>query len=829
MNLTIEEIELDGFTGMWLNDIRHFKLTLKETITLILGRNGSGKSRLMEQLSPLAPNKTDLYDNGFKRIVCRTATDTYELICKRSGKGLKCTIKNLSNGQIVCENANPKVFNGFVKDIFGYTKDLHDLFTGQVRLTAMKTPERRKWFSILSESDLTYALSFYKKSREQLRDTTGLIKQLKRSISELRPTVLDREEDRIQLKSRIGVLQNDITSLDSALRQLATDENITTQTLDVLDKKLNELYSEIMVTEMHVPENFADYDEISINNELSYLQGKLNGELSKLEDLEARINKATQINSVDINDLEAALDEHTFNYNLSKSKLTMFKELADMSPDTIMQAKNTLSSYTDPISKAMVTIADYPVDGNVHEVHQALVKELGELQIKINKLTNHEVQLSEQLKHIEGICDVTCVKCSHKFKPGVGTNDSAEIKERAAKTADMLKQAKESYEKLYAHSNKVAKVLEATNSVNWIIGSFSSNRASKLLIDSLVVTGVFNGTCASQHGIVEQFIYEIDLASQMVTSKREVDRYLNDIKIAKATQAEDVTMLKELAKSANYAIDVTNSSIKELNVRKQVAHDLDLVQNRIKEMDAEMATGEAEYGRVTKILKNNVLAEVISKEKANLWDLLTAAKQRFSAMEEERQRLEFQEKQLVDAEKRLEANKLIVKSMSPDEGLLAKYLYQCITRITDLMTGYIEGIWGYPMKILPCEVSDGEMDYQFPFYARDRSRTSADVSHGSKAQKEVIDFVFVLSAYRARGMQQFPLLLDEISSGFDEGHRGEMIEFVKELVGKQHHSQCVMVSHDSTSHFKLTHADVVVIDPEGITVPDVYNQNVEIS
>lgn len=825
MNLTIESIKLVGFTGMWLNDVKHFELNIKEAITLILGRNGSGKSRLMAQLSPLAPAKSDFYDKGYKEIVCDNGK-TYRLTCRKHGKGLKCTIVNETDNEVICENANPSVYNRFVKEIFNYDKDLHDLFTGQVRLTEMRTPERRKWFSLLSESDLTYALSFYKKAREMNRDVSGTIKTLKRSIGELRPLVLEREEDYQALGKRIGLLQADITKIETQLRELNYDMSISDNDIDLVEKHLDNINKEVSKMQLWLPANYEDYDAAEIERSLSFLMAKKEGLLSKLEDLENRIVKANAINSVDVTALETHRDDQDIFVTTESAKLVMFKGLLEIDLTTLNQAYSSMESYCDTLVDSMTVLTtDLPIDNCRKRLDEAK-KTAGELQQQINRLINHEATLTASLKHAEGVCDVTCVKCEHTFKPGVSDHELETTKQRLSTTADMLKAKKEELVHADEMVERYSRFCVASENIAMAARNYKVNGAVNLLFESLIERRAFIENPSSHLGLIHQFQRELESAVHIAKAKEVIAKYDHDIKLAKATQAEDTTELESMKNVVELELNELGTRENYLRKNLDTALSIDRTHSRAKELDVEFQRQLDEHGRISQTLMANLKAEVLNEHKAQLWDLLTTARQRYNDMGQERQKLKFQEEQLEDAEKRFEASKLLVKTMSPDEGILAKYLYQCITRITNLMSDYISRIWGYEMRIQPCEVSDGEMDYKFPFWTKDKSRPNEDVSQGSKAQKEVIDFVFVLSAYRAMGLVSFPLLIDETLAAFDEGHRDMAIQFIKEIVAKSHHSQCFMVSHDATTHFKLTHADIVVLDHNGITLPDKFNKNV---
>ncbi|ENZ4827606.1 hypothetical protein ACGLDM_004691, partial [Salmonella enterica subsp. enterica serovar Braenderup] len=158
--------------------------------------------------------------------------------------------------------------------------------------------------------------------------------------------------------------------------------------------------------------------------------------------------------------------------------------------------------------------------------------------------------------------------------------------------------------------------------------------------------------------------------------------------------------------------------------------------------------------------------------------------------------------------------------------LLRRYFYAAITRIMDLMNRYIEMVWAYPMQVIPCDLTDGDLDYTFPVRLKDHEELVPDVKKGSKAQRIIFNMMFRLTAYKALGLQNYPLLLDEPSEGMDEEHKNRLVNFIKSLALSGEFSQLLVVSHEAEVHSKLNEATYCVVEPEGVTLPPVYNEGV---
>ena len=108
--MKIQSIELKGYRRLLLKNIRSITLTMTEVVQIILGTNGSGKSSLMWELTPLPPNPQAYSKQGSKRIVVSQGADTYELFTSFSP--VMCTF--IKNG---IEDLNPGQTMAVQKDM----------------------------------------------------------------------------------------------------------------------------------------------------------------------------------------------------------------------------------------------------------------------------------------------------------------------------------------------------------------------------------------------------------------------------------------------------------------------------------------------------------------------------------------------------------------------------------------------------------------------------------------------------------------------------------------------------------------------------------------
>jgi hypothetical protein len=104
--------------------------------------------------------------------------------------------------------------------------------------------------------------------------------------------------------------------------------------------------------------------------------------------------------------------------------------------------------------------------------------------------------------------------------------------------------------------------------------------------------------------------------------------------------------------------------------------------------------------------------------------------------------------------------------------------------------------------------------------------TPPDISKGSAAQVEVVDFAFMIVSMLYCRLEEYPIYLDELGHSFDEQHRINVMNFVKELMEVGKFSQMFLISHYAGSYGSFTQAETLVMDSTNIVVPEPYNQHV---
>jgi DNA repair exonuclease SbcCD ATPase subunit len=169
--------------------------------------------------------------------------------------------------------------------------------------------------------------------------------------------------------------------------------------------------------------------------------------------------------------------------------------------------------------------------------------------------------------------------------------------------------------------------------------------------------------------------------------------------------------------------------------------------------------------------------------------------------------------------------------MSPQKGWIAKQMSGFVEHLVEQMNLIIARIWEYDLKVKPCSIETGKLDYKFPlhFHKDGKSGQTKDISEGSTGQKDVVDFAFMLVVMLYKDLQDYPMFLDETGASFDPVHRTRLMNFINQHLDNQRCSQVYLVSHYATFSGGLSNADICVLDKTNISVPDEYNVGVTIN
>lgn len=826
----VERIRLKRFTPMALNDIEEIDISFKNDLMIVLGGNGSGKSSLLRVIFPIAPNKTDFKEGGYYENTSVVDKTTYQFRVERTGSSLVCHIVNLDTGEYVLDGVNPKVYSAKVEELLGLTKDIKELINGEHGLCGAPTALRRQWFTKLSTTNLSKPLSIFNKLKTELREAKTEVSVLTTKISDIKTRVVDSTEERDKLVSRLKELEADIEIEKSVLRAMggsngkANVEECLSRiqhSTDIILGTMGTLPTpaDVVDTENKLVEEQTKLAEYKTQQDM-YLK-QLNGfsdEKNRYAYLTENIGSSQAI-------LNSVKTEHEKKAVLVNSIL--FSGLLTLDTTELRAAKQSVGDFESNISNNIHRCGKtYSVSAKTKAMEEKTREQALSVE-RISYLRGKTESLKHELEHLSRTEEVNCPKCHNVFKPGVERSEESIQKELALVEKD-IETLKIASEQLAEEISALRSEYNATVIVRDTINQHKYNPAVQLLINYCLSENIFGDNVDRWGSAMKTFNEDLTIAIEY-----------NELTI-RLKEAEEV--YKRSVMESGFDIESLEAKIREVTSEYELARENSDTQTVIVESITNRLTQQRlvlkaidEFKRLWVELEqtiaqtetNIIVSEVNSRHEQTL-DTYARARDRYRVMQNEIDNLMMWQKDLENAQTRYNNLKVMVEAWSPEKGVLKRYFYNSIARISDAMSNSISSIWNHPLKVFPCDLSNGNMDYQFPYQLREDGELIDDVSNGSTAQKHVFDLTFRLAAYAALGFNQFPLLLDEPGTGFDEDHRSRLVDHIKYLVSKGMFSQLIVVSHLSDVHSKLNGADYLVLSEEGVTLPTRYNEDVTI-
>lgn len=814
--MKIISLELIGYKMFKL--ARTHRLVYKPTAKqqLILGTNGSGKSSLLSELSPLPAKHADFRPGGKKVIKIEHGTSFYELTSLQSGNKHSFVV----DGVELNEGRTYQVQLRLVKDHFRYTPKIHELLTGQILFTELRPVERREWITELSGTDWTFALGEFNKLKSKARDAQGAFRhQQSRLATETEALSLITDSEEIRIRA---------DQLKSELNQLLMDYVPNTPSHAEITSKLNSLFSDISNRAQIALSKIPDYIYSGQYTTLSQFDERIQELRSNIELQRFTLERSTR----DYNDLESILGsfgegklENVENIDNEIAQITNHVEGLKSKSRTFVlsNAKAILHEGDAALSELhsiMTTIPDNS-DGRYGRVAvDAKSAHLTTMQNWIDKASRQLANAHERLAHLKGTHSTECPKCQYIWKVGVSQSEVEALEDLLLKLPERLEKAREEVKATQTY-------LEEAEAYARVWGRFRtlSNFHVRLapLFNHILDHDLLVNRPNENLSIIMRWRHDVDLAvelddweerlSQLLQIKKAQEQFGSSVKITERMAALE----KEISDVAPRIAEL-NQSLQEEQRRKSdaLAHidrmnlidndllgftkmlDTAIVSIKNELLDGQMSSRHLELSAIQKKLSDrDTLAGIVNDLRA------------------ECERLEVKSKAL----------NLMVSALSPTEGIIADRLRDAIFSVIEQMNTVIASVWSHELRILECGFEGGDLDYKFPVVVESPEDVTGDISRCSKGQKEMINIAFKLTAMLYMGFLEYPLFLDEPGEGFDEEHRNQIMSLVRQMLDSGHYSQLFMVSHIATSHGAFLDAQTLVLDSTNITVPGVFNDH----
>jgi DNA repair exonuclease SbcCD ATPase subunit len=779
-------------------------------ISIIIGRNGSGKSSLISALLPQSLPRSSFLPNGYYKCTIEHNKTTYEIISDYSNKDKPHQF--LDNGVNLNISGTTKVQQELFETKLGLTPDICKLLTMQHRITNMKNSYRRQYLSDINPNNIGLALEKYKKVLSKIKDINSIIKMLylrKHDLTEqlLTDTVFEEiNYNKEQLSNKLETLTSWHYALNNHINNLNDNRvDITDIPISNIRNKVNELRKPIL--------SFIDIDKTNAD-----------GEITRLETTISKLEQNYQ-NSVDrVMEINKELEKYE-NY---KNTASNNSELKNILEEKINDTLKCIESFSNLSSESTYLHIDEiePAKSNINQIKNILSelvntdtllseKVLNKIREKINKYKLSIDYISSDIEKDEIELD----KISESYKPTIPCNDNYKsdctlFREYKAHTDTVTEHRDKLTANIKANKRKIQTYNKAIDNLEVF---YSENSYYRQKYDELYTLCVYKVSGLSY--ILKRYTVD-DLLKKGIHVGAHLEKYIHDSE----RYHEKISHEKTLSLLKDKLFDITNNNTipsdlleqliddnrakkhglldnigviekqlanntKKLKIYKSYKDAVNLVSKYKTTLDKYIYSKKLHYSIEYYEKVRKTIADLMSQTNVKLTELSNIIKEQ----EQIRYTLEKEiNTNIVKYEALLKDYQYIEMALSPTSGFPHKLTIDFLNKIIQNTNVFIDKVFSYPFQLMELDIND-KFDYSFK--VKVGTTTISDISYCSKGQRTMIDLAFNLSTIIQLEMTDYPIFLDEIDKEFDDFHKQELISLFRYITSYEIVKQLFMVSH----------------------------------
>lgn len=829
--MQIKLLRLKKFKRLMTSNIQEFEWTPTKNVMLMLGSNGSGKSSIMDELTPL-PSRHNNFDKGGEKEYHGFHNGNLYVLLSKYGHGTGLHSFKRNNEELN-SGGTFKVQEELCLQEFNETREIHEISTGKIKFTNMSTSKRREILTRMSTVDLSYALDVFRDLKTEHRSQKGVIDLItKRLVSENHDIPSDGE---------MSLMREETTRLTKRLNALfqekRSDVKPAYNSVHALQCKLAAIISE-------ANECLTEYTVLPAAIKVAN-HGEFQNEFNRVSEQYSAINAV--INRL-AEELDKLRSDSPVSVEVTEDEVNNLKAIIKDSLATAEDAVKVMGSYNGqfPIVKFNTAGADpfTKLDGMFDRWFELMVsfpdngdgwmsrEEATQKQERQRELRNVRMhidnkieEVNSRLSRLKGCETVVCPKCEHDFKPGIDPNEGESLEASKRKLY-------EAQEKLDKEFESITEYLEKFQDYSSYVFQFVS-----LTKDYPEFADLWDYCATELIMFRTPAVHKTD-ALQWHTAMRGYVESKVQLEVVNNTEKR----LKVIAEIDKDAIGYMKRRAEELETEINVMY---VKASDISTYLSDLRTGErsilANNEKIHRLLDDYeqwqidvrnqaeyLLDKAYTEEINHIQVKLAETSRTLNTMEQRETTIRTLENEVSLATEIHQDLALLIKALSPNGGLLGRYMLGFLQGVTFVVNAYIEEVWTYPMEVLPSRIEKEDLDYNFPLKVAGGAVMAQDISYGSDSQLEIVNFGYMMAIMKFLGMEDRPLFLDEFGRTFDEQHRANLIPFISRLVENGQVKQIFYISHFESTHGAFNQAETMVVDPTNITVPELYNKNVVI-
>lgn len=814
-----------------MSNIQSFEWTPTKNLLIMIGSNGSGKSSIMDELSPIPSRHTNFEKGGEKEFHCSHDGSRYVLLSKY-GHGTGAHSFKRDNIEMNT-GGTFKVQEDLCYQEFGITKELHDICTGRIKFTQLSTAKRREILTRMSVVNLDETFDLFKALKNEHRSQKGVVDTITKRL------VNDNGD--IPTDSEMSLMKQQTLKMHDRLNRLFQEKGQPKQkhfnSVQQAEQELDHLVQQakgILYRYPYMPKNLIVKDHTEYQAEYamareqySAIKAVINRMAEELDNLRSTTPDQIEVAPETITELSDSITVLTKEIAEIEPTIRLYNEQPDSFPlvmfDLIGEPIRKLSTMFDRLYESMNAFPEN-AGGEMNKGDASKrsdrVKELKSIR---RQMDDKYTQISQRVSRLKGCESVVCPKCTHDFKPGVDPNEAGILEEGLVKLADQMDRLDE---ELKGHEMYLERFQEYCGHVHNFVQLTREYREFDKLWEYFGGKVVMYRTPAAFKGKLIEWHRHMELLVTMRLKAQVFDIKSKRLAELKAIDKDAVAYTRERCEALEH----------EINTKYTVAQDLNAYLSELQQCETEILGNIGEIENVVRsyndwrqrVMQHAewCLDQAYTAEISDIQVQLANTTRTLNQMEQRETTIRALENEVTNSTTIMDDLAILIKGISPNGGLLGRYLMGFMQGVVTIVNAYIDEVWTYPMEVLPSKVEKDELDYNFPLKVAGGKVVAADIANGSDSQLEIVNFGFCMAMRKFFHLDEFPLFLDETGRTFDEQHRENFIPFVNRLIENGQFRQVFFISHFSSQHGAFNQAEIMVLDPTNVTVPEVYNKNV---
>ncbi|MNM28176.1 hypothetical protein D3C81_386890 [compost metagenome] len=811
---------LENYIPLLSSGITKVELDVEHMVNLFIAANGTGKTSILRELSPLPPENGNYRTGGRKYVKIKAGAKMF-ILDSYTGIGNGHSFK--LDGHELNKNGTYSEQKELVWFYFKLDSNIHRILSGlkAVDLFSMMSANRRKeFFMHLYPNDTTYALGVWSKLKQEKNELKAQIKgQIARYTEENGKLQKISECGVEDLEHRIKVIEDELRQsllvrgglenvrLDSALGAKIERFNKLTERLAVSKisgfiETEEELIGGIAIMEgcLARHEEQASGIQMVISEHASALEGM--EEL--LEDPLAFNHQAEQLQA-ELTSMQTELEQHTTllqNFPMFNEEGYDFTGLEHIHQAFEAALRRVVTCSSEELSGAQYkgyTVKHEQVSANLRHAKQELET------------------ITHKLKHYDNAEMVQCPDCEHEFKVGI--------------TAEELQKLRDSK---VTFGNRITNLTEELNQLTTLIENDREWYESMMALYSFCRV---NGDVRCLAELVKNYDIGKGETSVLLNAircymgqfecKKRINALLDEQGLLNTRigllQKDTLLDVAAYIKGWEHDLEVENRRIAFYkNKLKHLMGSLSYIQNynnnleELKELREDILKGLENEGLVDLRQRVDHRIGLLSEEKEEYLASIIRSRSLtavVTSISEDIDRLK----------RRLKGVEILMDGLCPNKGLIGRLMTDFIKTWCGNVNSILQIVWNTPLYVKPCNKDNGDLTYKFPVVTGDQDPTP-DVQDCSLGQAGIIDLAARLVSLTYHG-QEYPWIMDEVGTAFDEIKRGRFLNFVQDLTSRKDARQLFMVSHYLTQYGAFTNPNIVAMRYEGLTAPGEVNKH----